>query len=50
MRRIIVTIAILFGANGIALADEGGEVVEFFSALFWAVLNFIAESGGIWQL
>jgi len=50
MRRIVVAAIVLFGSSGIALAEDGGEFVEFWSALFWNVLNFIAGSGGIWQL
>ena len=48
MKRALVAVAVLFGTSGVAAASADGGV--FWTLYFWQVLQFIAESGGIWNL
>lgn len=48
MKRIIAVAVAIATMNGVALAAEEGS--EFWTGLFWEILNFIADAGGMWQL
>lgn len=48
MRRIMGAIIAILTMTGAASAAADGS--EFWTELFWQILEFIANAGGMWQL
>jgi len=49
MIRILLTISAVVATAGNAMACPGGEALDFWSALFWNILQAIATAGGYWR-
>jgi len=48
MRRIIAVTVALITTNSVATVASASD--DFWSELFWRVIEFIRDSGGIWNL